>query len=212
MVPKIFGHDMRFHFAPILFRVLRTVVSCFFPALYFQRSIEPMLPRIWRLCTRLLHAIYSAYAIILAHECNVLWGKQLSLHTLFRHTVWKNANHFQRTHFPQESAASLSERAATPWQECSKDLAFNESFKIYSIHTDKKQSVTFQIQSFDIQLSFQKSLLPYAVDIVSRQSSFFPWEDAAYCIDIISQHIMRIGKSVPLACKRVSHRCVQKNG
>ena len=29
VVPKIFGHDMRFHFAPILFRVLRTVVSCF---------------------------------------------------------------------------------------------------------------------------------------------------------------------------------------
>ena len=29
VVPKIFGHDMRFHFAPILFRVLRTVVNCF---------------------------------------------------------------------------------------------------------------------------------------------------------------------------------------
>ena len=29
VVPKIFGHDLRFHFAPILFRVLRTVVSCF---------------------------------------------------------------------------------------------------------------------------------------------------------------------------------------
>ena len=29
-----------------------------FPALYFQRSIEPMLPRIWGFCTRLLHAIY----------------------------------------------------------------------------------------------------------------------------------------------------------
>ena len=28
VVPKIFAHDMRFHFAPILFRVLRTVVSC----------------------------------------------------------------------------------------------------------------------------------------------------------------------------------------
>ena len=30
----------------------------FFPFLYSQRSIEPMLPRIWRLCTRLLHAIF----------------------------------------------------------------------------------------------------------------------------------------------------------
>ena len=78
---------------------------------------------------------------------------------------------------------------------------------MYSIHTDKKQSVTFQIQSF-----WHTSLLPYAVDIVSRQSSFFPWEGAAYSLDIISQRIMRIGKSVPLAYKRVSHRCVQKNG
>ena len=34
-----------------------TVVSCF-SFLYSQRSIEPMLPRIGRLCTRLLHAIF----------------------------------------------------------------------------------------------------------------------------------------------------------
>ena len=30
----------------------------YFPFLYSQRSIEPMLPRIWRLCARLLHAIF----------------------------------------------------------------------------------------------------------------------------------------------------------
>ena len=37
VVPKIFGHDMRFHFAPILFRVLRTVVSCF-PCFVFSKK------------------------------------------------------------------------------------------------------------------------------------------------------------------------------
>ena len=77
------------------------------------------------------------------------------------------------------------------------------SLSRYTVSTDKKHSVTFQVQSFDIQLSFQKSLLPYTVHTVSRQSSFFPWEDAEYSIDIIFQHIMLIGK----ACRLLVREC-----
>ena len=47
------AHEVHFAF----FRVLRTVVKCF-PFFVPARSLEPMLPRIWGLCARLLHAIY----------------------------------------------------------------------------------------------------------------------------------------------------------
>ena len=47
------AHEVHF----VFFRVLRTVVKCF-PFFVPARSLEPMLPRIWGLCARLLHAIY----------------------------------------------------------------------------------------------------------------------------------------------------------
>ena len=89
-------------------------------------------------------------------------------------------------------------------QLCDKS-AIKPSFQwvFQDIQYPQIKSIVLPFKSFDIQLSFQKNLLPYTVHTVSRQSSFFPWEDAEYSIDRIFQHIMRIGK----ACRLLVREC-----